>query len=363
MTIINNKAINIPALSILTLFICLSASADIYRYQDENGKWHFGDDKKRLEDVAKDEADIEEINIAGKINLSGAVTSRNVPVVMVPEELCPSDRGVKAVLRTGYWGKPGNFSVEKKKVGDKVDIYVTNNYFSPVSFQFWFEESRNMRSSKPLPLSSEISAHKSYKILTIEPEDASLGWRYSYNYRYKIGKLNPTHSDHCYYLPPVPSGSVYRVSQGFNGKFSHHGTYNQYAVDIGMPIGTDIVAARGGIIIERKTDFVLNGTDNKYKTQANVIRILHKDGTIATYAHLEFRTMKFKQGERVEAGQVIGRSGNTGYSTGPHLHFVVHANINMRLTSVPFKFLNKGEIVTPARKMLITNKPAIDNLN
>lgn len=60
-----------------------------------------------------------------------------------------------------------------------------------------------------------------------------------------------------------------------------------------MPIGIDVIAARGGIVIEREEDYVLNGTDEKFKCKANVIRVLYPDGTIATYAHLEFRTMKF----------------------------------------------------------------------
>lgn len=356
---INGAIIKRITLTAITLSLCLFANAEVYRYQDENGKWHFSDDKKLLEDKANTGADIEVVDINSNMNLVASLESRKTPAVFVPDKLCPSDNRPLTVPRGGYWGKPGNFFVETKKDNGKVSIFVTNNYFAPVSFKFWFEESSNMLSSKPLPLSSEIQAHKSYRLLGIEPEHGGLAWRYRYNYSYQLGRLNPTHSKSCYYLPPVPDDTAYKVSQGFSGDFSHNGDYSKYAVDITMPIGTDVVAARGGIIIERKTDFVLNGTHDKFKRRANVIRILHSDGTIGTYAHLEFRTMKFKEGELVQTGQVIGRSGNTGYSTGPHLHFVIHANINMHLTSVPFQFLNNSKVATPKKDMLLVNKPVV----
>lgn len=338
----------------LFIFYIQSAVSEIYRYQDKNGRWHFTDDKKPL----KHDITIEAVDI--RVNVSGAVKSRNTSAVALPKNLCLADNIPMAIPRGGHWGKQGGFFVNTDKGKDSsVNIYVANHYFSPVTFQFWFEESRNMHSSKLLPLSQEIQPHSNYKLLEIKPKNPELYWKYHYNYDYQIGKLNPSPSVNCQYLPPVPSGALFRVSQAFNGKFSHTGRYSKYAVDIAMPIGTDVLAARSGIIIERKSDFVLNGIKEKHKRRANVIRILHGDGTIATYAHLEFRTMKLKEGERVQTGQIIGRSGNTGYSTGPHLHFAIHANMNMNLTSVPFQFRNDSITVTPKKGMMLFNQPII----
>ncbi|MBW3640899.1 MAG: M23 family metallopeptidase [Actinobacteria bacterium] len=54
------------------------------------------------------------------------------------------------------------------------------------------------------------------------------------------------------------------------------------------------------------------------------IRLLHPDGTVTLYGHLS--SLLVNRGDKVDAGQQIGREGNTGQSTGPHLHFEVHVN-------------------------------------
>ena len=71
--------------------------------------------------------------------------------------------------------------------------------------------------------------------------------------------------------------------------------------------------------------------------RANHVRILHDDGSMAVYAHLQPESVVVRAGARVRAGQQIGSSGNTGFSTGPHLHFAVQLNRGMRLESVPFR--------------------------
>jgi len=70
---------------------------------------------------------------------------------------------------------------------------------------------------------------------------------------------------------------------------------------------------------------------------ANLIRVLHDDGTMAVYAHLQRDGAVVAPEQRVRTGQHIGWSGNTGFSTGPHLHFAVQVNRGMRLVSLPFR--------------------------
>jgi murein DD-endopeptidase MepM/ murein hydrolase activator NlpD len=79
--------------------------------------------------------------------------------------------------------------------------------------------------------------------------------------------------------------------------------------------------------------------------RANFIRILHDDGSMALYAHLAVDGVLVRIGQEVTAGQRIGLSGNTGFSTGPHLHFAVQVNRGMQLMSIPFRM--RG--VAPAR--------------
>jgi murein DD-endopeptidase MepM/ murein hydrolase activator NlpD len=68
------------------------------------------------------------------------------------------------------------------------------------------------------------------------------------------------------------------------------------------------------------------------------VRILHDDGTHAVYAHLNWNTIRVKPGDAVERGEYIADSGNTGFSSGPHLHFAVLRNVGMRMESVPVVF-------------------------
>ncbi|MCY1554588.1 Peptidase family M23 [compost metagenome] len=68
------------------------------------------------------------------------------------------------------------------------------------------------------------------------------------------------------------------------------------------------------------------------------MRVLHDDGTMGVYLHLMQGSVLVQEGRRVEAGSMIARSGNTGNSTGPHLHFVVQRNVGLALESIPFNF-------------------------
>ena len=99
--------------------------------------------------------------------------------------------------------------------------------------------------------------------------------------------------------------------------------------------------------------FHCSGLDReRYAARANFIRILHDDGTMAVYAHLDYAGVRVQPGERVARGQYIGRSGNTGFSSGPHLHFVIQKNRDLQLVSVPFEFENgEGGAVRPRERL------------
>ncbi|KAG1443152.1 hypothetical protein G6F57_018191 [Rhizopus arrhizus] len=89
-----------------------------------------------------------------------------------------------------------------------------------------------------------------------------------------------------------------------------------------------------------------NGQDRERDgARANFIRVLHSDGSMALYGHLQAGGMRVRRGQAVQAGQPIGLSGNSGYSSAPHLHFVVQVNRGMGLRSVPVRiFAAQGQL-------------------
>ena len=88
---------------------------------------------------------------------------------------------------------------------------------------------------------------------------------------------------------------------------------------------------------------------------ATVVRILHDDGTYAVYAHLSWNSIRVRVGDVVQRGEYIADSGNTGYSSGPHLHFAVVRNVGMAMQSVPVNFVGADSTpIAPATGSVIT---------
>jgi murein DD-endopeptidase MepM/ murein hydrolase activator NlpD len=106
------------------------------------------------------------------------------------------------------------------------------------------------------------------------------------------------------------------------------------------------MAARDGVVMQVESDFDKASLNReKYGGRANFVRIVHDDGTMALYAHLKPEGVLVRAGQRVRRGQTIGLSGNTGFSGGPHLHFVVQVNRGMKLESIPFKMFGPHGIL------------------
>lgn len=123
------------------------------------------------------------------------------------------------------------------------------------------------------------------------------------------------------YSLPYETGTSQLFVQGSNSKLSHK---NELAYDFKMKPGTKICAARGGIVTDVRADSDKGGLKPENLSDGNYIYIQHNDGSIACYWHLQKDGVLVKEGDRVEKGEVIGYSGNTGYSAFPHLHFQVN---------------------------------------
>jgi len=134
------------------------------------------------------------------------------------------------------------------------------------------------------------------------------------------------------------AGSLLRIEQGWGGSWSHRDEQNRYAVDFGADAGTPVRAARDGTVMEVEADHDGGGADRATDLdRANFVRILHADGSMALYAHLQHDSVRVRPGQQVLAGETIGLVGATGFATGPHLHFAVQANQGMRLEAIRFR--------------------------
>jgi hypothetical protein len=171
-----------------------------------------------------------------------------------------------------------------------------------------------------------------------------------FQYRYLAGDPGSRHQPQRPYRAPFATATNHPITQAFPQIATHVSRDSQYAVDISMPIGTDIMAARGGVVFDVAASNFSGGLDPaRDGPKANVVRILHDDGTYAIYAHLNTNTIRVRPGDRVERGEYIADSGNTGFSSGPHLHFAVVRNAGMTIESVPVLFEgSNAERIVPA---------------
>lgn len=226
---------------------------------------------------------------------------------------------------------------------------IRNDYAGPVEVEIDFSERDNVRATPDLPKLFVIEPGKSDTLFQINAINEHESSKLAVKYRYIIGSPLPNYRSTKPYLPPIAPNTSFQISQAFGGSFSHTDEQNQFAVDIVMPIGTPIHAARSGVVLEVENDFFKGGINKAYGSEANNIRILHDDGSMAVYAHLELEKAQVYPGLAMAAGQLIGYSGNTGFSTGPHLHFAVQINKGMALVSVPFTFIDQqGLAAEPA---------------
>ncbi len=274
------------SLALLVLSLNIHAGT-VYRFKDENGRWQFSDKKPKQNH----------------------------------DELIQSSRSTpeEPRLRMG--------TTERGR-----ELIADNPWFAPVTFDIliegeivytWVAEAR-----------SKDAAFKNL-------DDRSIISNKKYGYMIRLGRP-VKHSDGQALRPPIPSVGKFMVTQGFGGKFSHSQQPSLYAIDIGMNLSDNIHAARDGIVVFVKDDYHMGGTGKFFLDKANMITVLHSDDTFGLYAHILLGSALVKPGDEVKAGDAIANAGTSGYSTGPHLHFVLQYNSGAAELSSPFVFIGSG---------------------
>ena len=298
-------------LAAVLLFPPAVSAKNIYKYQDEIGIWHFTD--------------------------------------RPPED--------EVEFETVYMEREPEPRIRMRQDGPKENpVYVVfNDFWGPVELELSLEDAVNVMSEPRLPARFVVPGQSEQVLVGLGALDPRRGFQYRLSMASVPGRPIAQPVGDIVLLPPFPADSEYPISQGFQGERTHSTPDSEFAIDIVMPVGTPILAARDGTVMDVEEDFNRGGADrSKFVDKANRVLILHDDGTMALYAHLDLASVSVRPGARIRAGQQIARSGNTGFSTGPHLHFAVQQNTGMQLISVPFKFQTAtGEPAAPAAAQIL----------
>lgn len=333
-----NTALVSSLLSLLLFWPCVT-QADNYRYSDINGMGHYMDHQQFI---------VKPLPASGQEH----ALNRDGVLIRVLEQ------------------------------GDEHYVFVLNRLDTPVTLEIAFSQTHNLMIPAQLQQAVLLPAKTETLIGKLTPQVAG-DWRYQYDFSYQYGNqqsdtalltrvssgiVDAGLQKSAEYFPASnvrsrqnsaarkiqyssntgvpyqgakhdlasPVMGAYRIAQGFNGAFSHNHVANRYALDIALPVGTPLYASRAGVVVAAVDYHVGGGLDAKYRGKANHLRVRHSDGSMTLYAHLHTGSLRVAKGDHIRLGQPIAASGNTGYTSGPHLHLALQIDQGGQRQSVPF---------------------------
>jgi murein DD-endopeptidase MepM/ murein hydrolase activator NlpD len=232
----------------------------------------------------------------------------------------------------------GQIEIELYRDGAHVVQVARNRYAVPVMIAWSLRDLDNLAPLSPtsgvafLPAAPTPRGQGATVVLAeLRQIDLTRRYRRHIEFRARFGDPRATPTPYSYALP-YPRGLAFSVLQGFHGAFSHRGS-NEYAVDFATPVATPVLAARPGLVVAA-------GTTPEYLDyrRTNFVLVLHDDGTLGEYMHLAPSSVHVQAGDRVERLQPLALSGNTGFSSTPHLHFQVMTAATDGISARSFPF-------------------------
>jgi murein DD-endopeptidase MepM/ murein hydrolase activator NlpD len=239
----------------------------------------------------------------------------------------------------------GQLEFELYRAGTRIVQVARSRFAIPIVIRWSMTALDNVEPLTPIEGSTLLPAASAPNgigptvvLAELEQVDASRRYRRELYFRGRFGDPRAEPAPYVYGIP-YPAGLTFTVLQGFHGPFSHRGS-NEYAVDFDCPVATPVLAARPGVVVAANAAAQGAGTTPEYHDfkRTNFVLVLHEDGTLGEYMHLAPSGVEVAPGQRVERGQPIALSGNTGYSSTPHLHFQVMTAGDDGITARSFPF-------------------------
>lgn len=235
--------------------------------------------------------------------------------------------------------EPAEVRLYRRATDAGVVLVAHNTYFAPVQIAFRLTGLDNVAADAPRSGMTTLRPRSETQLAVVGRADSAAAMAFESQFQYLPGEPGAEHAPDQPYRLPFALATSFAVSQSFPDVVTHRDPSSAHAIDFVMPVGTPIYAARAGTVIEVASDFYDSGLDSAVDgPRANVVRVLHDDGTMALYAHLSWNSIRVVPGDRVARGEYLADSGNTGFSSGPHLHFVVQRNRGGAIVSVPVEF-------------------------
>ena len=192
---------------------------------------------------------------------------------------------------------------------------------APATVRLTFRRLENLRAREDLPIERSVAPRSTVVIATLDEVVSGRSRDAIPVLHVDLGSPETVHDENVLYQMPFGGTAARELLQGFGGWDSHAGGM-YYSLDFAMPEGTPILAARAGEVLYIQDGFTEGGTDPDLLERANIVVVLHEDGTMASYGHLR-PGVAVEVGQRVAVGERLAWSGATGFAGQPHLHFHV----------------------------------------